>query len=485
MTIQRHILVGSLWAVAMRWAIRLLGLVSVAVLARVLHPEDFGIMAMSMLLVGALATFGELGVGSMVIREAHVSHADLHTAWTLRLAQQLVLAALVAALAPLAAWHFREPRVTAVVYLGALSLAINGLENIGVVLLRKELDFAADFRYQIAVKIVGVIVTIALALALRNYWALALAQPVSAIANVVVSYVVARFRPRLGLASWRRYLGFSMNMVLANIARFGYNKADVFLVGTVTNAGQMGLYNVAAELSAMPSRELTSSVGRALFPSLARHRRERRDVRAPFLQVVSSVAALCLPIGLGLWVVADDAVAVLLGARWRDAGNLMRYLAIYGTLTSMIDIMLGHVLIVSGHERRQTVVFWVRCALLVAGALAGMPWGAEGIALGAMVSGFAMFAVGIVVLDATLGTRPSQYVAMLWRPVAASLIMAGVVNALVQVDLPVPLRLLACVAQGALTYVAALLALWQLAGRPAGVERSMLEALARLRARRD
>ena len=486
MSVQRNILVGSLWAIAMRWGIRLIGLASVVVLARVLAPEDFGILAMSVLLVGALATFGELGVASMLIREESITRDDIDTAWTIKLIQQLVLAVLVTVLAPVVAAYFGEPRVVNVVLFGALGLLINGFENMGVILLRKELKFAADFRYQVTVKILTVIATIALALAFRNYWALALAQPASALANVGTSYVVSAYRPRFCLRAWRRFLSFSMTMVLANIARFGYNKADVFIVGSIATTAQMGLYNVAAELSSMPARELTSAVGRALLPSLARVQSERSDVIAPFLQVVQSVAAVCIPLGLGLWVVADQAVLVLLGKQWSEAAPLMSYLAIYGTVGSLIDVMLGPVLLVAGHEKRQAIVFWVRCGLLIAGALAGMAWGPRGVAIGAMASSLVMFMVAIAVLNATMGTRVRQYVSLLWRPLAAGFAMTGAVHALALALPPMPaaLSLAACVGAGAIVHVVVLLLLWQLAGRPAGFERSIMAALAHYR-RRD
>lgn len=483
MTIHRKILVGSLWAVGMRWSIRLIGMASVVVLARVLRPEDFGIMAMAMLLVGALATFGELGVGSMVIRELEVSRSDLDTAWTLKLLQGLCIAALVALLAPLAAGHFHEPRVTPVVYLGAIALAVDAFENIGVVLLRKNLNFSADFRYQVIVKVIGTLVTIALALWLRNYWALAMAQPVVALANVGVSYAVSPFRPRLSLASYRRYFAFSMNMLLANVARFGYNKSDVFIVGSTGTSTQMGLYNVAADLSSMVPRELTSAVGRALYPSLAQQRRGEGDFVATFLQVVAWIAIACLPVGLGLWVVADDAVRTILGERWKDTVSLMRYLAIYGMLASLIDIMLGHVLLVTGHERRQTMFFWVRLTVLVACVLVGLRGGVDGIALGAMVSGFVMLAVGIGVLVSTLKMPLAGFVGVFWRPVLAASAMAGVVHVAATVSLPPLPRLILCVAVGALFYFFVLLLLWHIAGRPHGVEQIIFSAAARRRSR--
>src|SRR5205814_1645659 len=193
-------------------------------------------------------------------------------------------------------------------------------------------DFSTDFRYQVILKILGVVTVIALAFWLRSYWALALSQPVNALANVATSYAIHAYRPRFCLQRWRRFVSFSANIGISNLARFISNKADVFIVGSIGTPGEMGVYNVAGELSSMPSRELTSSVGRALFPALAKLKHASQDFLAAFLQVMESVAVLCVPIGVGLWVVADDLVHVVLGARWEGAEQLMHILAIYGTL---------------------------------------------------------------------------------------------------------------------------------------------------------
>jgi PST family polysaccharide transporter len=277
-----------------------------------------------------------------------------------------------------------------------------------------------------------------------------------------------------------------MNMLLANAARFGYNKVDVFIVGSTGTSTQMGLYNVAAEFSSMVPRELTSSVGRALYPSLAQQRRGQGDFAATFMQVVGWIAAACLPIGLGLWVVADDAVRAILGPRWSGAVTLMRYLAIYGMLSSLTDIMLGHVLLVTGHERRQTLFFWLRLGVLVACVLVGLRGGVDGIALGAMVSGFLMLAVGVGVLVGTLNIPFASFVGVFWRPIAAALVMAGAVHGATMLMLPPLPRLMLCVAIGALVYLFVLVLLWRLAGRPNGIEETLFTAIARRRnARRD
>ena len=475
--VHKKILIGSLWAVAMRWGTRLIGLLSVIVLARILRPEDFGILAMATLLIGLLENFAELGVAMMVIREANVSRVDLDTGWTIQIIQGQALAAVVALLAEPAAAYFHEPRVTAVVYLCAISMSLGSFSNIGVVLIRKDLDFAKDFIYQIIVKLSGVVVTIGLAFWLRNYWALALAQPVSALTNLATSYRMHPYRPRFSLKSYRRFLSFSANVVLSNLARFLSNKADMFLVGRIGTSAQMGVYNVASELSSMPSRELTVSVGRALFPTLANVKSTTGDFLAIFLQVIGSVAALCLPIGLGIWAVADDLVRVVLGEQWHDAGRLMGFLAIYGTLASLIDIMIGHVLIVTGHERRQTMALWIRVVLLVVCALAGTWWSIEGIAVGATVSSVLVFAVAVWILKETLQCRLGDFAAIFWRPTVASLLMAMIVHyGTLGMAVPVLARLIFSVALGVVCYVGILAMLWVLAGKPPGVEMSIMNA---------
>jgi O-antigen/teichoic acid export membrane protein len=472
---------GSAWAVAMRWSMRLVGMLSVVILARLLKPEDFGILAMASLLIGAFASFTGVGVGALLIREANISQVDMDTAWTIRIIQGMLLAAVVALLAYPASLYFREPRLTEVVYVCALGLFLGSFANIGIVLIRKELDFAKDFRYHLIIKFVGVATTISLAFWLRSYWALAIARPVAAVIDVAISYLMHPYRPRFSMKSAHRFYRFSAFVITSNVARFINSKADVFLVGTVGTASEMGTYNVAAEMSAIPPKEITVSVGRAMFPTLSRLKHAGGDVgdlQASFLAIVGSVAVLCIPMGLGLWIVADDFVHVVLGERWAATTALIGYLAIYGTLESLINIMLGHIMIVTGHEHRQSAAWWIRCVLLVAGALIGMQFGIQGIAIGATISGAIMFVISIGILMTTLPFKVSDFIRIYWRPTLAALAMTLVVHYSAQaLHVPTAARLVLCVAIGALSYVVALGLLWLASGRPEGAEASALSAL--------
>src|SRR5690606_26523697 len=143
---------------------------------------------------------------------------------------------------------------------------LNGLINIGVVMLRRDLDFKRDFMLGFYAKVVTVIPTIALALLYRSYWALVVGPIIGRAVEVLISYIMHPFRPRLCLSGWQRFLTFSLWMTPSNIASYLSNRADVFIVGYIANTAQLGIYNVASELSRMATAEVVIPMSRAIYP---------------------------------------------------------------------------------------------------------------------------------------------------------------------------------------------------------------------------
>jgi O-antigen/teichoic acid export membrane protein len=237
---------GSLWAIGMRWAIRCAGLVSTVVLARILTPADFGIVAMSSLVLGLLLVCSETGAAQLLLRTRETDRAAYDTAWTILLLQHIVLAAAMFLLAYPAAAYFKEPRLTAVIQVVAAGSVLGGLNNIGVVMFRRDLDFRADFLYGFYAKVLTVIPTLGLALAYRSYWALVAGQIIGQALEVVISYLMHPFRPRFSLAGWSRFVRYSMWVTPAHAATFLNQKADVFVVGYIASTAQMGAYSVGA-----------------------------------------------------------------------------------------------------------------------------------------------------------------------------------------------------------------------------------------------
>lgn len=470
-TIYHSLLKGTGWVFLMRWGTRGIGLVSTLILARLLTPEDFGIVAMGTLLVGFLNGFLELGAESLLIREREATRAHCDTAWTIRLIQGAVLALLLVGLAVPVSDFFGEPRLVDVIYLIALSAFIEGFDNIGMVLVRKELDFAKDFRFGIYNRIAVFLFTVLFAFALRSYWALVIGQLAGTVFTVINSYFMHSYRPRLSRAKLREYLHFSISIIPLTVSTYLTNKLDVVVVGRIGGTAMLGAYNVASELSSLATREIVTPLARALYPNFARIADDPVKLVEVFRHVLSTVAMVCTPIGFGLWVVADDFVLTLLGPHWRSVVPLLQWLSIYGVLLSLIQVMNGHILIVTGNELLAAVLGWVRLAILAPIVIyATIRWGPEGAAAGMVVSaGLALPITGLYLLN-RIQMSLGQLFGSLWRPVTAALVMAFVVDASLDAGAGHALRLGFGVVLGVTTYVVALLGLWALSGRPAGME---------------
>ncbi len=143
---------GAAWMVAMRIAIRAIGLVSIVILARLLVPADFGLVALATMLYGLIEVMGQFGFDVVLIQNQSAGRRHYDTAWTLTVIRNLVLAGLLAAGAPWAAGFFEEPRLQSILYWLALAALVEGFANIGVVNFRKELRFHKDFGSGLATK---------------------------------------------------------------------------------------------------------------------------------------------------------------------------------------------------------------------------------------------------------------------------------------------------------------------------------------------
>ncbi len=485
--LRASVILGTAWAVALRWFIRLIGIANVAIVARILAPADFGLLAMATLVIGLIEMWLAFGVDSALIQNADADREDFDTAWTIRFLQGVVIAAVVVASAPLAQAYFREPRLGPLLWALSLGVLVSGLTNIGVVQFTKNLEFGKDFRYRAISKLISFAVGVGAALWMRNYWALAVGIVGGYIASCIVSYVVHPYRPRWSLKRWRKLWSFSQWMLLMNVLGYVAQKADEVLVGRYLSATQMGFYSVASDIGLMPSAELAAPVNRVLFPAFSRLQSEPGRLAAAYCNALAMVAAVTVPAGAGLALVAHQVVALLLGAKWGPAVPMLQILAVGGIVRSLASS--GSYLLMSiGHPRLSASTATASLAIFGAGAAIALAegGGASGIAWAKLASGvFATIMTAGYVVHFT-AVRLRDLLRSIARPVLAAAAMSGALMAMPQLALPLAVGLAINIAVGAAVYALALGATWWLAGRPDGPERTIVEFLqARLARKRN
>lgn len=472
-----HLVRGAIWMIAMRWMMRGMGLFSTVVLARLLTPDDFGVVAIALIMVGLLETIAYLGVDLSLIKDQHAGRDDFDTAWSVQLIQGAMISLLLLVCAPLTAAYFNEPRAVAVILWLAVRPIIDGLVNIGLVALRKDLNFALEFRFHVATKLVGVVIQIGAALVFRNYWALVVGMIASSVTTVAMSYLLHPYRPRFTLTQAAKIWSFSQWLLVARVGSFFNRRADEFVVGNLLGTGAMGGYHVAYELASTPTSEIIMPMRRALFPALSRVAQDAVLYPRMVIDTLRSSAVICFGLGVGLACSADLVVPLILGEQWLATVPLLRWLALFG-VSAAVSSVLEVPLWVAGRTQLSALNNWIELALVVPLLyLATRQWGMQGAAAGRFAVSLCMVPVAWWMVRSACGLPIWTMARALLPSLLAALVMAA---AMLGIDMLVPmpqaLRLLTRLCVGTVVYCLSLWLLWRLAGRPAGIEASALAA---------
>jgi O-antigen/teichoic acid export membrane protein len=453
--------------------------------ARILKPDDYGVMAMSAVVVELLMMLGDTNVDIALMREPGEHRPLYDSAWTIQVLFGIFAAGIVVAAAPLLAAYYRDQRVIDVMYILALRPLIMGFENVGVVEFRKAFDFAKEFRYSIFRRLSLFVFSIVLALTLRSYFALAIAAPVSAVVAVAFSFGMSRYRPKLCFSHVGAVWSASKWLILQSVSGAALDRADEFVIGGVANSTAVGYYFVADQVAPMPTRELAWPMERALMPAYAKIAGDGPALRAQVLNVMGVMGLVCIAAGVGVMLVADNLVVTVFGENWRGAVPFFRWLAIFGVFAALGRPLMPLFYMLKREKLYATLSFVQVVTTFAAVVFAALHFELVAVAIArTLVAGcfcaiFATYATRIAPL------RLSDFAVALWRPCVAALAMTLAVRALQTIPAPLAIvGLFRDAAVGAVVFSATAWLLWLACGRPDGAERVILNGLREKLARR-
>lgn len=488
-SLTRRIATGAIWMILQRLAVRGIGLISTMILARLLIPADFGIVALATSLAALLDALFEFGFDLALIHRQTADRTHYDSAWTLSVLRGLVTAVLLLAIAvPMGALYGDARLVDVMMWLAVAALA-SGFQNVGIVEFRRELQFDAEFRLLVRAKIVAFLVTIALAWIWRDYRALVAGIIAGKLTGLALSYAMHPFRPRFSLKAGRDFLHFSKWLCLDNIVTAIKTRSDTFVVGKIAGAESLGVYALAYEISNLTSTELVAPISRVLFPGFAKIAQDRQRLAWGFVESLAVIVFIAAPMAAGIAMVSDYVVMIFLGAKWAAAIPLIQILTLYGLLSltsangAALYLSLGRPDLIVKRNLPGIAV------LLPALLFATWAYGAHGAAWALVSSAAVTCAVNFGLLHRHLRVSPRALLAGIWRPLAAAAGMAAVLGA-VKSRWPMHEGLMAIIPQvavlallGACIYAGLVLALWFVSGRPPGAETRALGVLRDLRGR--
>jgi lipopolysaccharide exporter len=475
---------GAGWTISWRMVTRALGFVSTLVLARILVPADFGLVALAMSFSTAIDIFGEMGVKEALIRATDSDRDTYDAAFTLSAVRGVLTTAVIVATAGLFTRSFGDPRLYWVVLALSTTVLLGALENVGVTDFRRNLNFQREFQLLIVPRLAQVVVTIALALIFASYWALVSGILTSRVLQTIASYVMHPFRPRLSLKAWRDIAGFSLWTWLLSMAWMIRDRVSVMMMGANLSVAGLGVFGVGWEIAVLPESELIGPLGRACFAGFAAARRGGLSVAETYLRVVSLALVLAVPATIGISAVAAPLVHVAFGANWLEATPVVQIMAaagVFSVLRHISSILFNAFAYLRWLFSIAVVISVLQFALLVIFVGHG---GIVGAAIALASAGLTEQALISILAFRKFAIEPSDFLSRAWRCLVASAVMTLFLvqfglgwtasDSLVRADVR---QLLVASVSGAAIYAAALLGLWLVSGRPNGPELDLLSTL--------
>ena len=478
----RKVAIGTLLLGGSQIIMRVLDVMLVAIVARFLMPEDFGLVALATSTLLVINSVTDLPVGNALIQRKELIRADVDTAFTLSFLRGLLIGLLILALGPVLAGIYDEPRLPPIMAVVALVPVLQSLAS------PMMLQFARDVNYrplavmQVSTKMVTFLVSVGTAIALQSYWALIAGQVAWPIVSTTATYYIAPYRPRLTLVSARGIIVFTGWITVSRIIFTLNQHSDRFFIGGLVGRASLGQYTVGSDIASMATYGLAAPMMSTLFSGFSRIQDDPDRLRSAYLRGQQIMVMLLLPLGVGLSILADPAVMLLLGPQWGPAAEVIRWLA---PVVALQTTVAGAQSAAMALDRTRLLAIRELIALLLrlpATVLAAWLFGLTGAVIARALTGLAVIWLNITIASRLIGISPYAQIVNCARSLASAAVMTLVLLALIfllpGLEARPGLALACLIPAGALSYLVSHLALWRLAGKPDGAEQFVLKGLA-------
>jgi PST family polysaccharide transporter len=381
--LKRKSVVGGIAAVSAQGAKFVVQTATTMVLARLLSPEDFGLMGMVVVVIGFLGLFRDAGLGMATVQRLEVTHEQTSTLFWINVAVGAILAILCAALAPALVAFYHEPRLYWVAVVSGATFMFNGLAAQHSALLQRGMRFVTQAKIDVLSLTVGSGTGIVMALLGCRYWSLVgMAMVISVVGAaalwLAIPWVPGPPRRRSGIGSMLHFGGLATcNSFIVYLA---WN-AEKLLLGRFWGADALGLYGRAFQLVTLPVQQLNTAVTGVAFPALSRIQHDAKRLARSFLRGFSLLISATIPITITCALFAEEIVRVVLGAKWMEAAPIFRLLAPVAVVFAVAN-PFSWLLMSTGRVGRSLSLSAATTPLVIMGIVLGLSHGPRGVALG-------------------------------------------------------------------------------------------------------
>lgn len=378
---------GAIWVGAGQACRTIFMLVSTLFVARLLTPDDFGVVAMVAPIAAFVLLIQDLGLSQAVIQARKIDDDNLNAIFWLNIVLGITIGVFLIAAAPLVGSFYSEPRVVLVVALSAVPALITSATLQHTAILSRQMDFRSLAFSDFANAVFALVSSIVFAYMLRSYWAIWLGQLAGLSAQAGVLWLRSVWRPRLSLklSGIGDYMRFGGGVTGYNVMNYVVRNMDNVIIARQFGSAALGAYDQSYKLMMAPMQAINSPLSRVMMPVLSRLIDDPVRYRSAFVRVVKALLFVLTPALAVLVAMSNDVVVMLLGSRWIDAGPIFLWLSLTGLLQPIANAT-GWLFLSVGRTRQ--MFYWAIFSAVVTaiGFLVGLKWGPVGVAASLFVT---------------------------------------------------------------------------------------------------
>ncbi|MBV1928115.1 MAG: lipopolysaccharide biosynthesis protein [Gammaproteobacteria bacterium] len=379
-SIKNKVIKGFAWQGASKLLIQLFSWTTTIWVARILAPEDYGIVAIQGIFTVTIGTIVDMGVSRGLIQKKTINDKEIDSIFYFSLLFGLLIYAAYFTVAPYIAQFYELPELTLILRIGGLSFILASLKSVPLAITMRNMDF----RYRSLVEMGGSFIQMAslLVMAIQGmgYWALILA-PISGYIVTALAYypILGRIpRPRLVIKEITGIISFGVKIMLTRLMFSTYMKADIFFLGKLAGQRSTGFYSMATQLATIPLDKIGTIFNEVAFPAISRARNNSEQVKTLFLNMHKYLLTISMPLLVGMALVAPDFVLLVLGSKWQPIIIPLQVFSLINLVRLSGMIMIPTLQAIGRPNKVLRYSVW--CTLLLSAAFSwGASWGIMGV----------------------------------------------------------------------------------------------------------
>lgn len=351
-TLSQLIVRGGVWVFLTYSAQQILAFIRYIILARLLSPDDFGLMGIVSLSITAVMIFTETGVWAALIQKTELDRGILNTAWIISVFRGLSLGLFLFVISPLVSVFFNSDMLLPLLRVMSLIFIIDGFDSLGIVLLQRNLEFKKLTTLNVSVELIKLITVILIGFVFKSVWIIVIGELVGSVSTLILSYIIHDFRPQpqFNLTHAKQLLNFGKYITAAGIVTYLTTQGDDAYVGKTLGTSSLGFYTMAYKLSNMPATSISHVINKITFPAFSMIQNDVSRLKFMYLKTLRITSTISMPFAGGMFCLAAYFIPVLIGSKWTPIIPSFMVLCLFG-LERSIGSIAGPVILALGKPK--------------------------------------------------------------------------------------------------------------------------------------